>query len=77
MEKIQMKDLKLVIPDGERDLIEYNDYLVKKICSIFGVPECYFVPVQKENLWQKIRRNVRLLIFKLGLVKTNGNRFSK
>lgn len=50
----------------DKEFLDYQKYLIETISKCFGVPACYFVPLN-ETLWQKIKRNVRLSIYKIGL----------
>ncbi len=64
MENIKWIDLKP--SNSEKAFIDYQNYLIKVMCAVYGVPACY-IKGYKETKWQKIRRSAKLLIYKIGL----------
>ncbi len=50
---------------GEKEFIDYQNYLIKLVSQVYGIPSCYFEEY-KETLWQKIKRKVKLLVWKIG-----------
>lgn len=61
----EFKELKIEIGVNEQELIDYQNYLIKLVSQVYGIPPCYFEGY-KETLWQKVKRKAKLLVWKIG-----------
>jgi hypothetical protein len=55
-EKINWVDLKL--EPSHEEFLEWQKHLIKIVCSTYGVPPCYIVPLH-ETRWERIKRITR------------------
>lgn len=63
MEDIRWINLEL--SQEQKEWMGHMEYLRNRMFASLGIPR-YLIEGKKETRWQKIKRNVRLLIWKLG-----------
>lgn len=61
----EINNLKISISENEKQFLTYQEYLIRKISEMYGIPS-EIIKRQKETRWQKIKRNVKLLVYKIG-----------